>query len=131
MLEIAQSDAAAYFDPWDTADVAAIGARIADEDGNVRVAALQALGEMGAPRTASLVANVVRDAGLREGIRAVADRRPDLVLADEEGHEWIAPEILRRYASEAETQQKCLAALKQGCELFGKAIQSFNKSLPG
>lgn len=56
----------------DTADVAAIGARIADEDGNVRVAALQALGEMGEPRAASLVADVVRDAGLREGIRAAA-----------------------------------------------------------
>ena len=55
----------------------------------------------------------------------------DTLLADEEGHEWIAPEILRRYASDAVTQQKCLAALKKGCELFGKAIQSFNKSLPG
>jgi hypothetical protein len=55
----------------------------------------------------------------------------DTLLADEEGHEWIAPEILRRYATDAESQQKCLAALKQGCELFGRAIQSFNQSMPG
>jgi hypothetical protein len=54
----------------------------------------------------------------------------DTLLADEEGHEWIAPEILRRYAKDGVTQQKCLAALKQGCELFGRAIQSFNRSLP-
>ena len=55
----------------------------------------------------------------------------DTLLADEEGHEWIAPEILRRYATDAESQQKCLEALKQGCELFGRAIQSFNQSMPG
>lgn len=55
----------------------------------------------------------------------------DTLLADEEGHEWIAPEILRRYAIDAESQQKCLAALKKGCELFGRAIQSFNQSMPG
>ncbi len=54
----------------------------------------------------------------------------DTLLADEEGHEWIAPEILRRYAKDGATQQKCLAALKQGCELFGRAIQSFNRSMP-
>jgi hypothetical protein len=54
----------------------------------------------------------------------------DTLLADEEGHEWIAPEILTRYAKDALTQQKCLDALKKGCELFGKAIQSFNRSLP-
>lgn len=54
----------------------------------------------------------------------------DTLLADEEGHEWIAPEILRRYAIDAESQQKCLAALKKGCELFGRAIQSFNQNLP-
>lgn len=54
----------------------------------------------------------------------------DTLLADEEGHEWIAPEILRRYATDAATQQKCLEALKKGCELFGRAIQSFNRSLP-
>jgi hypothetical protein len=54
----------------------------------------------------------------------------DTLLADEEGHEWIAPEILRRYATDAATQQKCLEALKKGCELFGRAIQSFNQSLP-
>src|SRR4026209_2220889 len=52
----------------------------------------------------------------------------DTLLADEEGHEWIAPEILRRYATDAESQQKCLAALKRGCELCGRAIQSFNRS---
>jgi len=54
----------------------------------------------------------------------------DTLLADEEGHEWIAPEILRRYATDGATQEKCLAALKQGCELFGRAIQSFNRNLP-
>ena len=54
----------------------------------------------------------------------------DTLLADEEGHEWIAPEILRRYASDGATQQKCLEALQKGCELFGKAIQSFNRSMP-
>jgi len=54
----------------------------------------------------------------------------DTLLADEAGHEWIAPEILRRYATDAKTQTKCLEALKRGCELFGKAIQSFNQSLP-
>ena len=55
----------------------------------------------------------------------------DTLLADEAGHEWIAPEILRRYATDGESQQKCLAALKQGCELFGRAIRSFNQSMPG
>jgi len=55
----------------------------------------------------------------------------DTLLADEEGHEWIAPEILRRYAIDAESQLKCLEALMKGCELFGRAIQSFNQSLPG
>ena len=54
----------------------------------------------------------------------------DTLLADEAGHEWIAPEILRRYATDAKTQKKCLEALNRGCELFGKAIQSFNQSLP-
>jgi hypothetical protein len=54
----------------------------------------------------------------------------DTLLADEEGHEWLAPEILRRYATDAEMQQKCLAALQKGCELFGRAIQSFNRSMP-
>ena len=54
----------------------------------------------------------------------------DTLLADEAGHEWIAPEILRRYANDGAMQQKCLAALKQGCELFAVAIQSFNRSLP-
>lgn len=54
----------------------------------------------------------------------------DTLLADEAGHEWIAPEILRRYATDRESQQKCLAALQRGCELFGRAIQSFNQSMP-
>jgi len=54
----------------------------------------------------------------------------DVLLAEEAGHEWIAPEILKRYATDAESQQKCLAALKNGCELFGRAIQSFNQSMP-
>ena len=54
----------------------------------------------------------------------------DTLLADEEGHEWIAPEILRRYASDGATQRKCLEALQKGCELFGKAIQSFNRGMP-
>jgi bacterioferritin (cytochrome b1) len=54
----------------------------------------------------------------------------DTLLADEEGHEWIAPEILRRYASDGATRRKCLEALQKGCELFGKAIQSFNRSMP-
>jgi len=54
----------------------------------------------------------------------------DTLLADEAGHEWIAPEILRRYATDGATQGKCLAALKKGCELFGRAIESFNRSLP-
>ena len=55
----------------------------------------------------------------------------DTLLAEEEGHEWIAPEILKRYATGAELQQKCLAAMKRGCELFGRAIESFNRSMPG
>jgi bacterioferritin (cytochrome b1) len=55
----------------------------------------------------------------------------DTLLADEEGHEWLAPELLCRYAVDAETQERCAAALKQGCELFSRAIQSFNRSLPG
>jgi len=54
----------------------------------------------------------------------------DTLLADEEGHEWIAPEILTRYANDGATQRKCLEALEKGCELFGKAIQSFNRSMP-
>jgi len=54
----------------------------------------------------------------------------DVLLAEEEGHEWIAPEILKRYATDAQSQEKCLAALKTGCELFGRAIQSFNQSMP-
>jgi hypothetical protein len=54
----------------------------------------------------------------------------DTLLAEEEGHEWIAPEILARYATDAATQHKCLEALKKGCELFGRAIASFNRAMP-
>ena len=54
----------------------------------------------------------------------------DVLLAEEEGHEWIAPEILKRYATDDEVQEKCLVALKTGCELFGRAIQSFNRTMP-
>jgi hypothetical protein len=54
----------------------------------------------------------------------------DVLLADEEGHEWIAPEILRRYAKDADSQRLCRDALQKGCELFGRAIQSFNRSIP-
>jgi hypothetical protein len=53
----------------------------------------------------------------------------DTLLADEAGHEWIAPEILTRYATDAASQEKCLAALRKGCELFGRAIASFNRSM--
>jgi len=54
----------------------------------------------------------------------------DTLLADEAGHEWLAPELLRRYAVDGETQERCVEALKKGCELFSRAIQSFNRSLP-
>jgi len=60
---------------------------------------------------------------------ATASIYRDTLLADEAGHEWIAPEILRRYATDTESQQKCLDALQKGCELFGRAIQSFNRSM--
>lgn len=62
---------------------------------------------------------------------ATASIYRDTLLADEEGHEWIAPEILRRYATDTASQQKCLDALQRGCELFGRAIQSFNRSMLG
>ncbi len=52
----------------------------------------------------------------------------DTLLAEEEAHEWLAPEILRRYASDGKTQERCLEALKKGCELFSRAIQSFNRT---
>jgi hypothetical protein len=55
----------------------------------------------------------------------------DTLLADEAGHEWLAPEILRRYATDAKTQDRCIAALQKGCELFGRAIQSFNRTMAG
>lgn len=61
---------------------------------------------------------------------ATASIYRDTLLADEAGHEWIAPEILTRYANDAESQRKCLEALRTGCELFGRAIQSFNRSMP-
>ncbi len=52
----------------------------------------------------------------------------DTLLVDEEAHEWLAPEALRRYALDAETQRRCLEALQKGCELFARAIQSFNRT---
>jgi bacterioferritin (cytochrome b1) len=54
----------------------------------------------------------------------------DTLLADEEAHEWLAPELLRRYARTAELQRRCVEALEKGCELFGRAIQSFNRTMP-
>ena len=54
----------------------------------------------------------------------------DTLLGDEAGHEWLAPEILRRYATDANIQERCLKALQMGCELFGRAIQSFNQTTP-
>jgi hypothetical protein len=54
----------------------------------------------------------------------------DTLLADEEAHEWLAPELLRRYARTADMQGRCVEALEKGCELFGRAIQSFNRSTP-
>lgn len=52
----------------------------------------------------------------------------DTLLVEEEAHEWLAPEALRRYGSDAETQRRCLEALQKGCELFAQAIQSFNQT---
>ena len=54
----------------------------------------------------------------------------DTLLADEAGHEWIAPEILTRYATDDLVQSRCLEALKKGSELFGKANQSINRPMP-
>jgi hypothetical protein len=54
----------------------------------------------------------------------------DTLLGDEEGHEWLAPEALKRYASDPVTQKRCLDALGRGCELFARAIQSFNRAHP-
>jgi pyrroloquinoline quinone (PQQ) biosynthesis protein C len=54
----------------------------------------------------------------------------DTLLADEAGHEWLAPELLKRYATDPEMQKRCLEALKKGCDLFSRAIQAFNQSLP-
>ena len=52
----------------------------------------------------------------------------DTLLAEEEAHEWLAPEALRRYARDGDMQQRCLAALEKGCQLFARAIQSFNQT---
>lgn len=52
----------------------------------------------------------------------------DTLLVEEEAHEWLAPEALRRYARDQETQRRCLEALQRGCELFSRAIRSFNQS---
>jgi bacterioferritin (cytochrome b1) len=54
----------------------------------------------------------------------------DTLLGDEEGHEWLAPEALKRYALDAETQRRCIEALDRGCELFARAIESFNRANP-
>jgi hypothetical protein len=54
----------------------------------------------------------------------------DILLAEEEAHEWLAPEALRRYALDAETQRRCVEALQKGCELFAHAIQGFNQATP-
>jgi len=54
----------------------------------------------------------------------------DTLLADEEAHEWLAPEALRRYALDAEMQRRCVEALRKGCELFARAIQGFNQATP-
>ncbi len=53
----------------------------------------------------------------------------DTLLADEEAHEWLGPEALRRYALDAETQKRCMEALQKGCDLFARAIQSFNRTI--
>lgn len=53
----------------------------------------------------------------------------DTLLVDEQAHEWLAPEALKRYARDAETQKRSLEALQKGCELFARAIQSFNQTL--
>lgn len=53
----------------------------------------------------------------------------DTLLAEEEAHEWLAPEALRRYARGEAMQQRCLAALETGCRLFARAIQTFNRTL--
>ena len=37
----------------------------------------------------------------------------DTLLADEAGHEWIAPEILRRYATDAKTQTEMFRSFKE------------------
>lgn len=52
----------------------------------------------------------------------------DTLLAEEEAHEWLAPEALRRYATDEEMQRRCLTALETGCQLFARAIQSFNQT---
>ena len=54
----------------------------------------------------------------------------DTLLADEAGHEWLAPELLKRYATDPETQKRCVEALQKGCELFSGAIRAFNQTLP-
>jgi len=54
----------------------------------------------------------------------------DTLLGDEEGHEWLAPEALKRYAVDGETQSRCVTALEKGCDLFARAIQSFNRANP-
>ncbi|MGH7830104.1 MAG: hypothetical protein ACREP8_07985 [Candidatus Binatia bacterium] len=52
----------------------------------------------------------------------------DTLLVEEEAHEWLAPEALRRYALDGDIQGRCLEALQKGCELFSRAIRSFNQT---
>ena len=51
------------------------------------------------PRTSSRLSS-----GLQPIDPQTASIYRDTLLADEAGHEWIAPEILRRYATDAQSQ---------------------------
>ena len=53
----------------------------------------------------------------------------DTLLVEEEAHEWLAPEALRRYALDSDIQGRCWEALQKGCELFSRAIRSFNQTI--
>jgi hypothetical protein len=53
----------------------------------------------------------------------------DTLLAEEESHEWLAPEALRRYARDEGTQKRCMDALERGCRLFARAIETFNRAV--
>jgi len=41
----------------------------------------------------------------------------------------LAPEALRRYALDGKTQTRGLEAVENGCELFARAIHSFNQTI--